>query len=94
VSLAVIENWPSCGTETSISDSIDEQATHGTSVTGTVHARGLKEAPDHVKLRSSEDKVVSREWHSLLRFRAHLGVPKRLLTEYVNQGRSTEKSSM
>jgi hypothetical protein len=57
----------------------DEQATHGTWIAGTVYARGLQEAPGHVKARSSEYRAVSREWHSFLGFRVYLGARKRLL---------------
>jgi hypothetical protein len=75
----------------------DEQATHGTWVAGTVDAKGLQEAPSHVKLRSSEYRAVSREWHSFLGFRAHLGIRKRRkrpLTGYMEQGCSTKKVCM
>jgi hypothetical protein len=51
----------------------DEQATHGTSVAGTVYARGLQKAPGHIKMRSIEYRAVSREWHSFLGFRVYLG---------------------
>ncbi|KAI1508212.1 hypothetical protein Ptr86124_012933 [Pyrenophora tritici-repentis] len=46
----------------------DQQATHGTWIAGTVYARGLQEAPGHVKARSSEYRAASREWHSFLGF--------------------------
>tara|TARA_R110002003_G_scaffold3278_1_gene25047 strand:- start:168 stop:1271 length:1104 start_codon:yes stop_codon:yes gene_type:complete len=59
----------------------DEQATHGTWVAGTVYARGLQEAPGHVKARSSEYRAVSREWHSFLGFRVYLGARKRPINE-------------
>ncbi|KAK7177480.1 hypothetical protein PSPO01_16471 [Paraphaeosphaeria sporulosa] len=36
----------------------DEQATHGTWIAGTVYARGLQEAPGHVKARSSEYRAI------------------------------------
>jgi hypothetical protein len=51
----------------------DEQATHGSWIAGTIYARGLQEAPGHVKARSSEYRAVSREWHSFLGFRTYLG---------------------
>jgi hypothetical protein len=59
----------------------DEQATHGSWIAGTIYARGLQEAPGHVKARSSEYRAVSREWHSFLGFRTYLGAQKRLLGE-------------
>lgn len=46
----------------------DEQATHGSWVAGTMYARGLEEAPGHVKMRSMEYRAVSRAWHSFLGF--------------------------
>jgi hypothetical protein len=64
----------------------DEQATHGTWVAGTVYARGLQEAPGHIKMRSIEYRAVSREWHSFLGFRVYLGVRKRPLSECHKNG--------
>jgi hypothetical protein len=64
----------------------DEQATHGTWVAGTVYARGLQEAPRHIKMRSIEYRAVSREWHSFLGFRVYLGVRKRPLSECHKNG--------
>lgn len=59
----------------------DEQATHGTWVAGTVYARGLQDAPGHVKMCSMEYRAISREWHSFLGFRTYLGIRKRPLGE-------------
>ena len=56
---------------------VDEQATHGSWIAGTVYARGLQEAPGHVKSRSMGYRVVSREWHNFLGFRAYLGARRR-----------------
>lgn len=69
----------------------DEQATHGTWIAGTVYARGLQEAPGHVKARSSEYRAVSREWHSFLGFRTYLGARKRPLGEGSNAGSLAKK---
>ena len=52
---------------------VDEQATHGTWFAGTIYARGLQEAPGHVKARKAEYRAVSREWHNFLGFRVGLG---------------------
>jgi hypothetical protein len=59
----------------------DKQAAHGTWIAGTIYARGLQEAPGHVKARSSEYRAVSREWHSFLGFQTHVGALKRVLGE-------------
>jgi hypothetical protein len=59
----------------------DEQASHGSWIAGTVYARGLQEAPGHVKMRSMEYRSVSRAWHSFLGFRVYLGARKRPLAE-------------
>jgi hypothetical protein len=70
----------------------DEQATHGTWVAGTVYARGLQEAPGHVKMRSMEYRIVSREWHSFLGFRVYRGVRKRPLGECRDQGLPSKRT--
>ncbi|KAH5618970.1 hypothetical protein HBI23_245980 [Parastagonospora nodorum] len=70
----------------------DEQATHGTWIAGTVYARGLQEAPGHVKARSSEYRAVSREWHSFLGFRTYLGARKRPLGEHSDAGSLAKKA--
>jgi hypothetical protein len=72
----------------------DEQATHGTWVAGTVYARGLQEAPGHVKMRSTEYRIISREWHSFLGFRVYLGVRKRPLGECRDQGLPSKRTCM
>jgi hypothetical protein len=59
----------------------DEQAAHRTWIAGTIYARGLQEAPGHVKAWSSEYRAVSREWHSFLGFQTHVGALKRVLGE-------------
>jgi hypothetical protein len=64
----------------------DQQATHGTWITGTVYARGLQEAPGHVKAQSSEYRAASREWHSFLGFRTYLRARKRPLGEDNDEG--------
>jgi hypothetical protein len=69
----------------------DEQATHGSWIAGTVYARGLQEAPGHVKMRSMEYRVVSREWHSFLGFRVYLGARKRPLAESQGQGNASKR---
>jgi hypothetical protein len=69
----------------------DEQATHGSWIAGTVYARGLQEAPGHVKARSSEYRAVSREWHSFLGFRTYLGARKRPLGESSDAGPLAKK---
>jgi hypothetical protein len=69
----------------------DEQATHGSWLAGTVYARGLQEAPGHVKARSSEYRAVSREWHSFLGFRTYLGARKRPLGESSDAGPLAKK---
>ena len=56
---------------------VDEQATHGTWFAGTIYARGLQEAPGHVKARKAEYRAVSREWHNFLGFRVGLGPQQR-----------------
>jgi hypothetical protein len=70
----------------------DEQATHGTWIAGTVYARGLQEAPGHVKARSSEYRAVSREWHSFLGFRTYLRARKRPLGEDSKEGSLAKKA--
>ena len=70
----------------------DEQATHGTWIAGTVYARGLQEAPGHVKARSSEYRAVSREWHSFLGFRTYLGARKRPLGNDIDTGPLAKKA--
>jgi hypothetical protein len=69
----------------------DEQASHGTWVAGTVYARGLQEAPGHIKMRSMEYRAVSREWHSFLGFRVFLSVRKRALGDCLGQGLASKK---
>jgi hypothetical protein len=69
----------------------DQQATHGTWIAGTVYARGLQEAPGHVKARSSEYRAVSREWHSFLGFRTYLRARKRPLGECGDEGSVAKK---
>jgi hypothetical protein len=69
----------------------DEQATHGTWIAGTVYARGLQEAPGHVKARSLEYQAVSREWHSFLGFRVYLGARKRPLGENFDESGGTKR---
>jgi hypothetical protein len=69
----------------------DEQATHGSWIAGTIYARGLQEAPGHVKARSSEYRAVSREWHSFLGFRTYLGARKRPLGESSDAGPLAKK---
>ncbi|KAI1663260.1 DUF3505 domain containing protein [Pyrenophora tritici-repentis] len=70
----------------------DQQATHGTWIAGTVYARGLQEAPGHVKARSAEYRAVSREWHSFLGFRTYLGARKRPLGEGSDAGSLAKKA--
>lgn len=70
----------------------DEQATHGTWVAGTVYARGLQDAPGHVKMCSMEYRAISREWHSFLGFRTYLGIRKRPLGEQFVQEHHIKKS--
>jgi hypothetical protein len=55
---------------------LDQQATHGSWMAGTVYARGLEEAPGHVNARKLEYRMVSREWHEFLGFRIELGSGK------------------
>lgn len=70
----------------------DEQGTHSTWVAGTVYARGLQEAPDHAKMRSTEYRTVSRECHSFLEFRVCLDVRKRPLGECHDQGLPSKRT--
>jgi hypothetical protein len=70
----------------------DEQATHGTWIASTVYARGLQEAPGHVKARISEYRAVSREWHGFLGFRTYLGARKRALGECSVAGSLAKKA--
>jgi hypothetical protein len=70
----------------------DEQATHGTWIAGTVYARGLQEAPGHVKARSLEYRAVSQEWHGFLGFRTYLGARKRPLGECSVAGSLAKKA--
>lgn len=62
----------------------DAQATHGTWTAGTVYARGMQEAPGHVKMRSMEYRAVSREWHSFLGVRVYHGARKQPLTKHID----------
>jgi hypothetical protein len=69
----------------------DEQASHGSWIAGTVYARGLQEAPGHVKMRSMEYRSVSRAWHSFLGFRVYLGARKRPLAEDQSMGNAQKR---
>lgn len=69
----------------------DEQATHGSWIAGIVYARGLQEAPGHVKARRIEYRATSREWHSFLRFRVYLRVRKHPLIEDQSLGDGASK---
>jgi len=66
-------------------------AISGSWIAGTVYARGLQEAPDHVKVRSMEYRAASRAWHGFLGFRVHLGARKRPLAEIHEQGNTASK---
>ena len=51
----------------------DKQASYRSWTTGTVYARGLQEAPGHVKARWRQYQGISREWHGFLGFKTYLG---------------------
>lgn len=52
---------------------MDKQSCHTTLVSGAVYARGIEEAPGHVKSRRAEYRQISRGWHSWLGFVLYLG---------------------
>ena len=55
----------------------NDQASHTTWIAGSIYARGLEEAPGAIEARRAEYRMVSREWHSFLGFRAYLPCTKR-----------------
>ena len=70
----------------------DQQGSHTSWTAGTIYARGLKEAPGHVKERRAEYRAISREWHSFLGFKTQLGPRKRPLVEVMNPKSSYSSS--
>lgn len=66
----------------------DNQATHASWTAGTVYARGLEEAPGHVKARQAEYRAVSQEWHDFLGFPTYTSNRKRPLGEIENKSKS------
>lgn len=60
---------------------LDEQAAHGSWISGTIYAREMQEAPGHVEGRRREFRAVSREWHSFLGFNVRFGAGKRVLED-------------
>ncbi|PCG88207.1 hypothetical protein PENOC_112060 [Penicillium occitanis (nom. inval.)] len=62
----------------------DQQGSHTSWTAGTIYARGIQEAPGHVEERRTNYRTISREWHSFLGFKVHLGPRKRPLLEKVN----------
>jgi hypothetical protein len=70
----------------------DEQVSHGSWTAGTVHARGLQEAPGHVESRRRQYRGVSREWHGFLGFETYLGPRgKRPLGEEAPEGQMAKR---
>jgi hypothetical protein len=59
----------------------EQQAAHEPLFAGAVYARGVEEAPGHVKAKRLQYRLVSREWHNFLGFQVGLGARKRALAE-------------
>jgi hypothetical protein len=59
----------------------DQQAAHEPLFAGAAYARGVEEAPGHVKAKRLQYRLVSREWHTFLGFQIGLGARKRALAE-------------
>lgn len=60
----------------------DAQSAHSSWTAGCIYARGLEEAPGHVKSRKALYRTVSQEWHGFLGFATSLKqAEKRPLTE-------------
>ena len=57
--------------------SLNDQASHTTWIAGSIYARGLEEAPRAIEARRAEYRMVSREWHTFLRFCAYMPCTKR-----------------
>jgi hypothetical protein len=55
----------------------NDQASHTTWIAGAIYARGLEEAPGFIEARRSEYRIVSREWHNFIGFRAYIPCQKR-----------------
>ncbi|CAN9210663.1 hypothetical protein AA0121_g11547 [Alternaria tenuissima] len=55
----------------------NDQASHTTWIAGSIYARGLEEAPGAIEARRAEYRMVSREWHNFLGFRAYMPCTKR-----------------
>jgi hypothetical protein len=55
----------------------NDQVSHTTWIVGSIYACGLEEAPGAIDARRAEYRMVSREWHSSLGFRAYLPCTKR-----------------
>jgi hypothetical protein len=55
----------------------NDQASHMMWIAGSIYARGLEEAPRAIEARRAEYRMVSREWHGFLGFRAYLPCLKR-----------------
>jgi hypothetical protein len=74
---------------------LNEQASHGSWIAGTVYARGLQEAPGHVEARRRQYRAISREWHGFLGFETYLGPRKRAWQQdqgQDDQGTSTKRA--
>ncbi|KAL3703710.1 hypothetical protein TMatcc_009399 [Talaromyces marneffei ATCC 18224] len=69
----------------------DQQGSHTSWTAGTIYARGLIEAPGHVKERRTQYRAISREWHSFLGFKVHLGPRKRPLVNSIDHESTTQK---
>lgn len=59
----------------------EQQAAHEPLFAGAAYARGVEEAPGHVKAKRLQYRLVSREWHTFLGFQIGLGARKRALAE-------------
>jgi hypothetical protein len=59
----------------------DQQAAHESLFAESAYARGVDEAPGHVKAKRLQYRLMSREWHTFLGFQIGLGARKRVLAE-------------
>lgn len=62
---------------------IEQQAAHEPLFAGAAYARGVEEAPGHIKAKRLQYRLISREWHTFLGFQVGLGARKRALAEIV-----------
>lgn len=69
----------------------DQQGSHTSWTAGTIYARGLTEAPGHVEERRTQYRAISREWHSFLGFKVHLGPRKRPLVDSIDHESTAQK---